>query len=97
MVWARTTYMNTKVFINCISNATISQTMRKYNIKNNLSGKKKWTLKPISILKNYCELDYRLKCKPGTVNLLEDIGGCLCDLRVGKDVLDTTQKAQIAN
>lgn len=40
MVWARTTYMNTKVFINCISNATISQTMRKYNIKNNLSGKK---------------------------------------------------------
>lgn len=40
MVWARTTYMNTKVFINCISNATISQTMRKYNIKKNLSGKK---------------------------------------------------------
>lgn len=29
------------------------------------------------------------------INILEDIGGCLCDLRGGTDFWGTTQKAQI--
>ena len=73
--------------------AIISQTVGKYIIKKQtLWGKK------VSFHTRLCSIeliwmDCRPICKLITINLLEDMGGYLYDLKVDKYFLDTTQKA----